>query len=218
MKRAHVVLRISQSSASFIPVKGSLFSLAPRISTARLTSSAESPRSGFVRSSTSRCGSRSPLSSRMKQRPSSVLAIRKSYETLGPIVFQRKPFWQSWRSMDGTEAFAVFLREIFAESPGVPMTLGSEKLRTVLMRVMRNGSTSPRPHLVLWLGFAGRRELSEDETSVLAESLSTPASPSAPRASPSTNFTTNRPRTCGGCSAANHAAGKLGETGRSRRR
>ena len=27
----------------------------------------------------------------------SVRAIRESYETLGPIVFRRKPFWQSWR-------------------------------------------------------------------------------------------------------------------------
>lgn len=71
----------------------------------------------------------------------SVRAIRESYETLGPIVFRRKPFWQSWRSMYGTETFAAFLREIFAESPGVPMTLGSEKLRTALMLVMRNGST-----------------------------------------------------------------------------
>lgn len=71
----------------------------------------------------------------------SVRAIRESYETLGPVVFRRKPVWRSWRSFYDTEAFARFLPEIFAESRGVPMTLGSEKLRTALMLVLRNGTS-----------------------------------------------------------------------------
>jgi hypothetical protein len=71
----------------------------------------------------------------------SVRAVRESYEQLGPIVFRRKPFWQSWRSFYGTEAFTQLLKENFDESPGTPMTLGSKKLKTWLMLVMRNGTT-----------------------------------------------------------------------------
>jgi len=71
----------------------------------------------------------------------SVRAIRESYEILGPVVFRRKPFWRSWRSFYGSENFAAFLQEIFEESPGVAMTLGSPKLRTALLLIMRNGST-----------------------------------------------------------------------------
>ena len=71
----------------------------------------------------------------------SVQAVRETYEQLGPIVFRRKSFWQSWRSFYGSEDFAQLLRDNFQDSPGTPMTLGSEKLRTSLMLVMRNGTT-----------------------------------------------------------------------------
>lgn len=71
----------------------------------------------------------------------SVRAVRESYEQLGPIVFRRKPFWQSWRSFYGSAAFTQLLKENFSEAAGEPMILGSEKLRTTLMLVMRNGTT-----------------------------------------------------------------------------
>ncbi len=71
----------------------------------------------------------------------SVREVRESYEQLGPIVFRRKPFWQSWRSFYGSEAFTRLLKENFEESAGEPMTLGSKKLKTCLMLVMRNGTT-----------------------------------------------------------------------------
>ncbi len=71
----------------------------------------------------------------------SVRAVRESYEQLGPIVFRRKPFWQSWRSFYGSEAFTRLLKENFSEASGELMTLGSEQLRTCLMLVMRNGTT-----------------------------------------------------------------------------
>jgi predicted acylesterase/phospholipase RssA len=71
----------------------------------------------------------------------SVRAIRETYESLGPIVFRKKSILQSWRSFYDSEGFAKLLRDIFEESPGKSMTLGSTKLRTLLMLVMRNGST-----------------------------------------------------------------------------
>ncbi|MEM6279120.1 MAG: patatin-like phospholipase family protein [Verrucomicrobiota bacterium] len=77
----------------------------------------------------------------------SVRAIRESYEQLGPIVFRRKPFWQSWRSFYGSEDFADLLRELFREKEEKGdgeweyMTLGSKRLLTDLMIVVRNGST-----------------------------------------------------------------------------
>ena len=71
----------------------------------------------------------------------SIRAIREAYEQLGPIVFRKKPFWRSWRSFYGSEAFADVLKDLFQEVDGSPMTLGSERLGTLLMLVMRNGST-----------------------------------------------------------------------------
>jgi len=71
----------------------------------------------------------------------SVREIRESYEQLGPVVFQRKSFWRLWRSFYDSENFAAYLRELFRESDGTPMTLGSRRLRTALMLVMRNGTT-----------------------------------------------------------------------------
>lgn len=71
----------------------------------------------------------------------SARAIRETYELLGPIVFRRKPFWKSWNSFYSSAEFADLLRNEFEESPGVSMTLGSDRLRTDLMLVMRNGST-----------------------------------------------------------------------------
>lgn len=71
----------------------------------------------------------------------SVRAVRENYERLGPIVFRRKPLWRSWRAFYGSEEFVTLLKEIFSESPDQPMTLRSEKLRTLLLVAMRNGST-----------------------------------------------------------------------------
>ena len=71
----------------------------------------------------------------------SMRAVRESYEQLGPIVFRRKPLWKSWRAFYGSEAFATLLKDIFAEAPHEAMTLGSKKLRTLLLVAMRNGST-----------------------------------------------------------------------------
>lgn len=70
-----------------------------------------------------------------------VSEIRESYEQLGPIVFCRKRFWKTWNSFYGSAEFAKILRELFEESPGQPMTMASEKLRTHLLLAMRNGST-----------------------------------------------------------------------------
>ncbi len=74
-------------------------------------------------------------------RGNSVRAIREHYERLGPMVFRRKPLWQSWRSFYGSAEFAAFLRELFTGPDGTLMTLGSDQLRTALMLVMRNGTT-----------------------------------------------------------------------------
>lgn len=71
----------------------------------------------------------------------SVRAIRETYEQLGPLVFRRKPLWQSWRSFYGSAQFASFLKEAFREPDRSHMTLGSPQLKTALMLVMRNGTT-----------------------------------------------------------------------------
>ena len=71
----------------------------------------------------------------------SMRAVRENYEQLGPIVFRRKPLWKSWRAFYGSDAFATLLKDVFAEVPHQPMTLGSKKLRTLLLVAMRNGST-----------------------------------------------------------------------------
>ncbi|MEM9015940.1 MAG: patatin-like phospholipase family protein [Verrucomicrobiota bacterium] len=71
----------------------------------------------------------------------SVGDILRKYRELGPIVFRKKPFYQSWRSFYRSEDFADLLQGMFREKDGGLMTLGSELLRTRLMVVVRNGST-----------------------------------------------------------------------------
>jgi len=73
--------------------------------------------------------------------------IEALYVDHSPEMFARGSWAQQWKSKYKPEAIARFFREWFTEADGVtPALLGTQRLRTLLLIVMRNGSTgSPWP-------------------------------------------------------------------------
>ena len=65
----------------------------------------------------------------------------------GPQIFARAPWLMRWKTKYRAEAMARFFRETFHDQDtGAPALLGSRRLRTMLLVVMRNASTgSPWP-------------------------------------------------------------------------
>jgi len=72
-----------------------------------------------------------------------VADIEKLYATRGSDMFTRAPWYQRWKSKYRAEAMASVLRIIFSEDGcgEQPALLGSARLRTLLLVVLRNAST-----------------------------------------------------------------------------
>jgi hypothetical protein len=70
-----------------------------------------------------------------------VREIERLYIESGPSMFARSSWTQQWKSKYQPDAIAGFFQKQFAENDGTPALLGTAKLRTLLLIVMRNGST-----------------------------------------------------------------------------
>jgi hypothetical protein len=84
----------------------------------------------------------------------SVDAIREFYLRAAPAMFQKTPWWQRWRNKYRCDRLKAMIKTVIdmvpAEAPEksgeLAGTLGSAKLRTLLLLVMRNATTdSPWP-------------------------------------------------------------------------
>lgn len=72
----------------------------------------------------------------------STAELRRFYEASGPLMFEKAPWWQRFQYKYKRRHLAEQLRTTFGEDT----QLGSDKLRTMLMMVMRNAHTdSPWP-------------------------------------------------------------------------
>lgn len=73
--------------------------------------------------------------------------IRRFYIDSGPAMFNRSKWWHRLRSKFDQQRLAAKLKEVIRREPdGSEATLGSPRLRTLLMLVLRNASTdSPWP-------------------------------------------------------------------------
>lgn len=67
--------------------------------------------------------------------------IRSLYGEFAAQIFRPMRSWRRIRHTFDRDAIAGFLQEMFVEADGSAATLGSERLRTLLMLVMRNGSS-----------------------------------------------------------------------------
>lgn len=77
-----------------------------------------------------------------------VADIEKLYVDFGPMMFRREPWYNQWKFKYRAEAVAGFFREHFSEGDarGTPALMGSSRLRTLLLIIMRNATTgSPWP-------------------------------------------------------------------------
>lgn len=77
----------------------------------------------------------------------SVASIQDLYINRSMEMFRPEAWYRRWRSKFAAEAITAMLKNVFAEDDGVtPALLGTKKLRTLLVLVMRNYSTgSPWP-------------------------------------------------------------------------
>ena len=74
-----------------------------------------------------------------------IAQVREFYQTNGQTMFDKASILKRFHYKYDDEALAQRLREVFSEN-GAPSTLGSTRLQTLLMLVMRNSSTdSPWP-------------------------------------------------------------------------
>ncbi|HXR05655.1 MAG TPA: patatin-like phospholipase family protein [Verrucomicrobiae bacterium] len=69
-----------------------------------------------------------------------VREIEKLYIDYSPTMFARER-WKRWKSIYKPEAIAKFFQTRFTEKDGAPALLGTERLKTLLLIVARNGST-----------------------------------------------------------------------------
>jgi hypothetical protein len=75
----------------------------------------------------------------------SVDEIEKLYVDFGPVMFRKQWWWRRWWAKYSPVEIARFFQEHFSEN-GVPALMGSSRLRTKLLIVMRNATTgSPWP-------------------------------------------------------------------------
>ena len=75
-----------------------------------------------------------------------VREIEKLYVERGAEMFAREPWYRRWKAKYRADAIAQFFQNIFTEEDGAAAQLGSARLRTLLLVVMRNASTgSPWP-------------------------------------------------------------------------
>src|SRR5213078_4565722 len=67
--------------------------------------------------------------------------IEDLYDHLGTFAFQPERWWHSLRTKYLGNPIREKLQELFLEEDGTPARLGSERLRTFLLAVLRNAST-----------------------------------------------------------------------------
>lgn len=72
----------------------------------------------------------------------SVETIRQLYSEQAQRMFTRAPWWQFHRGKFSDINIANMLRSIFVEEDGTPALLGTSRLKTLLLIVMRNATTS----------------------------------------------------------------------------
>ncbi|HQY89536.1 MAG TPA: patatin-like phospholipase family protein, partial [Tepidisphaeraceae bacterium] len=69
---------------------------------------------------------------------SEIIALYKDH---GRSMFHRERVWRRLRAFYRAESLARLFQKIFSESDGTPATLGSSRVRTMLLVVMRNASS-----------------------------------------------------------------------------
>jgi hypothetical protein len=75
-----------------------------------------------------------------------VADIETLYIDCGPLMFQREPWYNQWKSKYRGDAVAGFFMQHFREDDGTPSLMGSPHLKTKLLILMRNATTgSPWP-------------------------------------------------------------------------
>ncbi|MCC5841018.1 MAG: patatin-like phospholipase family protein [Opitutales bacterium] len=75
-----------------------------------------------------------------------VATVRERYLANARIAFRKSSFFRQHKFRYGRESISDYLRGWFAEADGSPALLGTDRLRSLLLVVMRNGSTgSPWP-------------------------------------------------------------------------
>jgi predicted acylesterase/phospholipase RssA len=78
----------------------------------------------------------------------SVEEIERLYLDYGPLMFKREPWYRQWRSRYRADTIAQLFKETFREddAAGTPASMGTSRLKTTLLTVMRNATTgSPWP-------------------------------------------------------------------------
>jgi len=70
-----------------------------------------------------------------------VSSILSMYREHGPMMFRPNKPWQRFRARYRAQEIALMFRRIFLEDDGALPTLGTAKLRTLLLVVMRNATT-----------------------------------------------------------------------------
>ena len=78
----------------------------------------------------------------------SVAEIERLYLEFGPLMFRPEPWYRQWRSRYRADTIAALFQETFREDDAdrTPALMGSARLRTTLLTVMRNATTgSPWP-------------------------------------------------------------------------
>jgi len=75
-----------------------------------------------------------------------VAEVEQHYVQRGAEMFAREHWWRRWKCKYRAESIATFFRNHFCESDGKPSLLSSNRLKKLLLVVMRNASTgSPWP-------------------------------------------------------------------------
>jgi len=76
----------------------------------------------------------------------SVKELEALYLDHGAAMFTREPWYRRWKSKYKAQSIGGFFREFFCEADGSAASLGTDRLRRLLLVVMRNASTgSPWP-------------------------------------------------------------------------
>lgn len=76
----------------------------------------------------------------------SVKELEDLYLDRGAAMFIREPWYRRWKSKYKAQSIGGFFREFFCEADGSEASLGTDRLRRLLLVVMRNASTgSPWP-------------------------------------------------------------------------
>ncbi len=68
-------------------------------------------------------------------------SVRKLYEENTDAMFCKAPWWKLRGGLFDAKNLSVFLREFFVETDGSLSVTGTQRLKTIMLLVMRNAST-----------------------------------------------------------------------------